>query len=700
MASIETADALRARLETALSLQDLVSAEQHALAITQIEPEHAQTWRDLALIRVHLGNTEHAKSALSRALQIIDQQPSLTRTRAQYRAEFAALLELTGELKKAQALLHEAIQLEPGELSHRTKLAAILLTLGLADEAAMFARQVVSKLPDSFAAWFVLADCAMMQKDYQAALRSYQRALALSPTQDSSLKAKLHYNIGICTQSLKDPGSALKAFDEALRFDPKLYAALSQRMFAARRIGDWRNIDQHAERLLALVNLGVPGPTPFSFLAEFSSAQTQLKCARTEAKRVLRELRLQDPLPTPAVHARNAETPLRIGFVSNGFGQHPTGLLVAELFEHLDKNQLAVTLFATAPSDKGPIRERLQNAVHEVVELIDLPSHMCEKMIRKRCIDVLVDLRGYGAGGVPEVFALRPASVQVNWLAYPGTSGAPWIDYCLADRAVMSTSLRPHFSEAIVYLSGSFQPFDSQSKIAPTSTRAQHQLPEHAFVFASFNNSYKINPQVADTWMQILARVPESVLWLLENADSQGFAECLHAFATRYQIGAHRIIFFKKSPHDEYLAALKHADLFLDTFPYGAHTTARDAQFVGCPLLTIAGDTFAARVGSSLNEWAKMPLLNCSSISHYIESAVALSQDRALLHSFGEQLLSRHARLFDSAAFARKFTHAIQAIDAHARNGGSPQDFDFSMLKFDAPLAPVGAGRQKEGADA
>jgi predicted O-linked N-acetylglucosamine transferase (SPINDLY family) len=407
------------------------------------------------------------------------------------------------------------------------------------------------------------------------------------------------------------------------------------------------------------------------------------QCASTEAKRILRELKLNDALPAPAVHKKSAtEQALRVGMVSNGFGQHPTGFLLAELLEYLDPRRLQVTLFATAASDGGPIRNRLLDTVAEIVDISSLSDHLAIKAIREREIDVLIDLRGYGEGGVPSLFALRPATLQVNWLAYPGTTGAPWIDYCFADPHVLPAEIREGFSEKIVYLSGSFQPYDSQSLKGSLHAKSAYQLPDQAVVLASFNNSYKINSQVLDAWIQILHRVPDAVLWLLENQDSVGFAERTLAYAAASGIAPERIIFFAKSPHDQYLAALSHADLFLDTWPYGAHTTARDAQYVGCPLLTIAGNTFAARVGCSLNHIAKMPLLNCADVAHYIESAVALALDPALRSSLRANLTARRAKIFNTQAFADKFTHALEAIDAHARAGLAPQDFDFSSMTF------------------
>ncbi len=666
-----------AELERALNRGDLVAAKALATALTQQLPNQPEHWRTAALIAVHLGETSDARDGLRRAIALAPDSGTL-------RAELAAVLELLGELGEAQTQLHEAIRLDPGEITHRLKLAAILLSVGKPAQAAMLVRQVVARAPNLQAGWCVLADSAYAQGDWHAALRSFERALELASRDGATVSAKLWYKVGLCMDKLQSPERALIAYDRALALDQKHYNALAQRIFTQRKLADWRELAQFSSRLMALVKQGVPGIAPFSFLAEPASALDQLSCARTMSKQVARGVGVGFEAPTnhrgltpKGLNRSNLHAPdrkLRLGFVSNGFGQHPTGRLTVEFFELLDRARMQTLLFATAPSDAGPIRQRLANAVELVCDLTHLTAHASAMKIRELEVDVLFDLTGFGDGGVPELFALRPAPLQVNWFAYPGTTGAPWMDYIFADAHVLPFEIRAGFSEAVVYLEAPFQPYDAQTKVAEIKPRSTYGLPENAVILSSFNNSYKVSPEVFSAWCRILHAVPNAVLWLLRAADAGAYAKNVQAKAHAEGIDPARIVFLAKMPHCEYLAALAHSDLFLDTFPFAAQTAARDALFMGCPVLTIAGDTFAARVATSCNVAAGMAAFNTPDIAHYTDYAIQLANAPEQLRLWREKLIAARPKLFDSARYAENFMRAVELIDANARRGLVPAD--------------------------
>ena len=303
--------------------------------------------------------------------------------------------------------------------------------------------------------------------------------------------------------------------------------------------------------------------------------------------------------PLPAVERASREgEPIRLGFLSNGFGAHPTGLLTVAFLEALaDVDGVEAHLFALNPDDASPIRRRLAAAT-QLHDVALRPHRVVAEAIRHASIDVLYDLRGWGGGGAPEVLAMRPAPVQVNWLAYPGTSGAPWIDYILADDVVLPAALAPHFSETVVHMPRAFQPSDTRRALAPPPPRGECGLPESGVVFCCFNNSYKLNPRSMGRMFEVLRAVEDSVLWLLSGPGRAD--ERLRAQAAAADIDPMRLVFMPKQPHTAYLARLQLADLFLDTNPYNAHTTASDALWAGCPVVTCPGATFASRVASSL----------------------------------------------------------------------------------------------------
>jgi predicted O-linked N-acetylglucosamine transferase (SPINDLY family) len=277
---------------------------------------------------------------------------------------------------------------------------------------------------------------------------------------------------------------------------------------------------------------------------------------------------------------------------------------------------------------------------------------------------------------MPEALALRPAPVQVNWLAYPGTLGAAWIDYVIADAVVLPADLHAQFSEKVAWLPRCFQPSDPTRRIDPPPTRASCGLPANAVVYACFNNRYKIDPAGFERMLVVLRAVPDSILWLLEGPD--GADVRLRGEAIERGVRGDRIVFMPKLPHAAYLARYALADLFLDTRSYGAHTTASDAIFAGCPVLTVAGGTFASRVAASLNHHLGMPHLNAPDDAAFVETAVRFGLDMAWRADVRRELAARRSssRLFDMQAYARDFAGLIRRMAHRHREGLAPVAFD------------------------
>jgi predicted O-linked N-acetylglucosamine transferase (SPINDLY family) len=413
---------------------------------------------------------------------------------------------------------------------------------------------------------------------------------------------------------------------------------------------------------------------PFAFLSEPADAAEQGRCARQFAAGIERDqaaLRQRLGFRHPVVPAG---APVRVGFVSNGFGNHPTGLLTVALVEALREGPLQVQLFATAPDDGSAISRRLRAAaaeVHDLAGLVD--AAMASRIHTSRC-EVLVDLRGHGGGSVAAMLALRPAPVQVNWLAYPGTSGAPWLDYAIADSVVLPDAIRAAHSEAIAWLPRCFQPCDTTRLIAPPPSRRDCGLPETGLVYCCFNNSYKLNPPSVARMLRVLQAVPDSVLWLL--AGPGGSDGRLRELAANAGVDPQRLVFMAKQPHAQYLSRYGHVDLFLDTLHYNAHTTASDAIYAGCPVLTTPGDTFAGRVVASLNDHLGLDELNVAGDDAFVEFAVRIGRDASARRELRERLTLKRATspLFDMTGFARDFSALVTGIARRHRSGARPTD--------------------------
>lgn len=558
-------------------------------------------------------------------------------------------------------------------------------------------RSAVQRQPQDFIAWVMLADAELEAGDTAAGDHAATRALQLRPGHPEAL-ARLgrtrwmqgrhgeaatllrqaanlvpeHPGIalwlGHALEDAGQPEAAADAYRHAHRLLPGEPYITAQLLNWQRRLCDWRELEPLSQQVRQAVAQGAAVVEPFAFLSEDASAAEQRACARQRAAGIAEGVRALPPAQV------RREGQLRVGFLSNGFGAHPTGLLTVALFEQLRAlGALELHLFALNAGDGSAIRARLQAAATALHDVSSLPHAAIAARIRATGIDVLFDLRGWGGGGAPAVLAMRPAPVQVNWLAYPGTSGAAWIDYVLADDYVLPAALTPAFSEQVRRLPRAFQPSDNTRVLEPAPGREACGLPAQGVVFCCFNNSYKLNPRSMRRAFAVLQGVPGSVLWLLSgpgNADAR-----LRTAAREAGLDPARLVFMPKLPHPTYLARYQQADLFLDTHPYNAHTTASDALWAGCPVLTCPGATFASRVAGSLNHHLQLPAMNAADDRVFVETAIALGNDPQALAALRATLAQRRSDtgLFDMAGFARDFSAEVQAMgrlhgwqDAHA----------------------------------
>ncbi|HZX80201.1 MAG TPA: UDP-N-acetylglucosamine-peptide N-acetylglucosaminyltransferase, partial [Lysobacter sp.] len=475
--------------------------------------------------------------------------------------------------------------------------------------------------------------------------------------------------LGHALEDVRRVEDAAQAFAHAHRVLPDEPMIAGYLLAARRRLCDWRDLDALSAQVREAVRHRRAAVEPFAFLSEDATPAEQLQCARLRAAMIAAAV---TPMPTVDRASRIGD-PVRLGFLSNGFGAHPTALLTVAFLEALaDVPGTEAHLFALNADDGGPIRRRLSQATR-LHELAQRPHRVVAERIRAERIDVLYDLRGWGGGGAPEVLAMRPAPVQVNWLAYPGTSGAPWIDHVLADRVVLPPALAPHFSENVVRMPHAFQPSDTRRTLDPPPSRGDCGLPDTGVVFCCFNNSYKLNPRSMGRMFEVLRAVEDSVLWLLSGPGRAD--ERLRAQAAAAGVEPARLVFMPKQPHAAYLARLQLVDLFLDTNPYNAHTTASDALWAGCPVLTCPGETFASRVAASLLSTIGLDELIATDDADFVRIAVALGRDADARTRLKSRLadLRERSPLFDMPCFARDFA-AIAVGMAQAWRGGRAFD--------------------------
>jgi predicted O-linked N-acetylglucosamine transferase (SPINDLY family) len=574
-----------------------------------------------------------------------------------------------GDRVAARDAYQAAIRVAPGFLGAWLNLAAAEHALGNLPDGERIARMILKQTAHP-EALLLLSQCLAGQGQLEEAANACREAERLAPDD-----ARFPYQLGQIADEQKRIEEAAEAYARAVQLDPELNGALAQWVFIKRQLCDWTDLDALSGRLRNAVASGARDVTPFGFLAEPASASEQLRCAQSFAAGIASHA---NPASVDWSRARSDQATdrrLRLGFASNGFGNHPTGLLTVSFFEALAARNVDIYLFATTAADGSPIQQRLQTAArwHALDGLT--PPVMAER-IAECALDMLIDLRVWGGGNISEALALRPAPLQVNWLAYPGTSGADWIDYIIADRQVLPADSRIHYSEAVAWLPRCFQPSDSSRAVADPPSRCECGLPQTGPVYACFNNSYKLDPRSVGRMLEILKAVPDAVLWLLSGpAGSDGR---LRKIASDAGVEPARLVFMSKLPHLDYLARYRHADLFLDTALYNAHTTASDALWAGCPVLTTAGDTFASRVAASLNHHLGMDELNVCDDVAYVEFAVRIGRDRQARDTLHDRLgqCRQTSSLFDMNRLADDFLKLVDRMIDRQRRRLPPAAID------------------------
>ncbi|HWH82033.1 MAG TPA: hypothetical protein VNU71_07330 [Burkholderiaceae bacterium] len=515
---------------------------------------------------------------------------------------------------------------------------------------------------------------------WQAAALVFLKLLALKPAH-----IEAHQQLGFALANLARHADAAECFRTVSLLEPALCSVIYSAHYSSWAC-DWAAVADDAPRLEAAMRLlstgvtGTPGFSPFCLLSLTDDAQAHRGAAQVAAAQVAREARRGDfagafvpPEPGPAGYpAVAAKARVRIGFVSADFRTHATSLLLVRTLERLDRSRFEVALYSHGVDDRSALRERLVGAVDEFVECRTMSVAEQAARIRADGTAILIDLSGYTASSRLGVFALRPAPVQVLWLAYPSTSGADFIDYVIGDPVLTPLEHAADFSEKIAQLPVCYEPTDEQREHPAASTRAQAGLPEGAFVYACFNQSYKITEPVFARWCRILHAVPGSVLWLL--VPQPAIQAALRGHAAAHGIGEERVIFAPFVAPTEHLARLPLADLFLDTFPYGAHTTCSDALWMGLPVLTQVGRSFSARVAASLLHAVGLPELAVIDEHDYERLAVLLANDTAALRDIRAHLAEPLALpLFDNARFSVELGELFSRMVERWSAGDAPE---------------------------
>lgn len=656
-----------ARLKRCSSLMALkrfdeaLTGYDHALAT---EPDDIEALFNRGVVLVELKRHAEAVASYDRALAI--------------KPDFAEVLNNRGialchdrRYEEAAASYDRALAANPEYAEAFNNRGIVLALLGRRKEAlASYDRATVINpgYADAFNNRGVLLE-EMERKD--EALLSYNRALEIMPDYPDALNNRggMFRQLGLNLEAERD-------FSRLLELSPDFEYVLGNKFNSRLQLCNWEGYLAAREHCFDAVRDGKRACLPFALLVMSGDVADHLACARTFVAH--RFPLAANPL---WVGERYQHDRIRIAYLSADFHRHATAYLMAELFEKHDRNRFELSAWSFGPDVEDDMRKRLRQSFEQFHDVRDLGNVEVAAMLRKQEIDIAIDLKGFTQRCRPGIFAHRPAPIQVNYLGYPGTMGADFMDYIIGDAVVIPVEHETFYAEKVVRLHDTYQVNDSKRVISErTPSRAEMKLPESGFVFCCFNNSFKITPDIFDIWMRLLRRVEGSVLWLLE--DNAEALRNLKSEAETRGVRAERLVFAPRMALPDHLARHRRADLFLDTLPYNAHTTTSDALWVGLPVLTCMGSAFPGRVAASLLRAVGLPELIADNLTDYEALALKLATTPAMLNELKAKLARNRAThpLFDADRFRRQIESAYITMYERYQRGDPPQGFSVQTV--------------------
>jgi len=555
--------------------------------------------------------------------------------------------------KKSYTLIAEAIKINPKDAEAYNNMGIVLKELNQFDTAHNKFCNAIKLKPDYAEAHY---NCGIVLKELRQeenAIKSFELAIKFKKNY-----AEAYYNLGHIFFELKKFNEALQNFYQSYKINSKLNYLLSSIIYTKHRICEWNSFDKDLLDLENLILNEKKKINPFLTLSFYESPQLQ----KTSAEIFVKEEYDVQNKHNYKFH-KHAKKKIRIAYYSADFRNHPMSYLLANLYELHDKNKFEIIGISFGPDKDDKMRKRVSMAFDEFYDVRLKTDDEIVNFSRELKIDIAIDLMCFTKYHKFGIFVKRCAPIQVNYLGYPGTSGTNYLDYIIVDKIIIPKESQKYYSEKIVYLPNTYQANDSTKKISDKIfTREELGLPMDGFVFCCFNNNYKITPQVFDVWMRLLARVENSVLWIL--SENINISENLKKEATIRGIDFNRIVFAERIKMNEHLARQKVADLFIDTFPYTGHTTVSDALWVGLPVLTRIGKSFASRVSASLLNAIGLSTLVTSSEKEYEDLAIELATNPAKLKEIKNKLKNNRntKALFNTPVFTRNIEKAYSLM--------------------------------------
>jgi len=565
--------------------------------------------------------------------------------------------------ERALPVVERGVQVAAGFAPIWYAAGAVQQRLGLRDAAIRSYDKALELKPDYVEALINSGTLLREQLDHHAAIDRFNRALALKPDHLNAMS-----NLAIMLTEFKRSEEAVAMFERLLAIKPDFEYGVGSICYERMHACDWSHFDSDVARILQGIEAGKPVAKSLGVMSITDDAAVHHRCAEIFAAH--RYTPRHAPLWTGERYRHDR---IRIAYVSPDLREHPVGHLMAGIFERHDRRRFETIAISIGANDGSRLRQRMVDCFDHFIDAKMMESRKIAELMRSMEVDVAIDLAGFTADSRSEVFGMRPAPVQVNYLGYPGTMGTSYMDYIVADRHVIPPEHARHYNEKVVYLPDAYLPAASGLQIAErTPTRAECGLPDEGVVFCSFNHDYKIAPHVFAVWMNLLREVPGSVLWLMSRSPLS--QKNLRKEAAARGVDPDRLVFAQRVPRvEDHLARYRQADLFLDTHPYNAHTTCADALMAGLPVVTCMGGAFPSRVAGSLLHAAGIPELVTGSLADYEALALQLARDPARLGALKGRLAANRSTtaLCDADAFTRNLEAIYTSMWRQAQLGGA-----------------------------
>jgi protein O-GlcNAc transferase len=631
------------------NIQEAVNQFQQSL---QQNDNQAEPYAYLGYIFQSMEKIDEAIRCFLKALSISPDYPDLNYHTAN------AYLRLQ-QFEKARQHLEKSVQLKQNAGFANLLLGNIEKGQGNWQQALKCYNQAIRINPEFAGTYLNIGTLYQEQKQYTQAILYYQKAVELDP---KLLDA--YCNWGVALVDLGRGAEAIDQFNKALEIQPDYYPAIVNLVNQKRHFCDWSSYEQSVQKLKVAVDAPFNpvnariAPLIFLSLTGTSAAQ-QKRCAEKFSHLEF------SAIHSPYVHKSTGQNKIiKIGYLSADFKEHPVAYQIVEIIELHDRSQFHVTAYACNNDKTSPARKRLEQAFDQFTDIDGLSFEEAAQRIHDDKIDILIDLTGYTQYTRSGILAYRPVAIQVNFLGYPGTLGTEFADYIIADSFVIPADQQDYYSETVINMPECYMPNDSKRPQPPSPLRSQCGLPEKGFVFCSFNQLAKLTPEVFDVWCRLLDNVPDSVLWVPEN-NEQAEKNLLKEAAAR-GIKSSRIIFAPKLSREEHLARQQCADLFLDTTPYNAHSTCTEALWMGLPVITCSGETFASRAAGSMLNTLGVPELITYNLQDYYAKACELATNPEKLEDIQKRIIQgrTNSPLFDSKKFTRDLERAYIEMKA------------------------------------